>query len=344
MSGAVMLGVSVALAASLVRCSFVRSGMGGSSSAGGRRARCGSSAARRLIRVAAAAVAVVVVAAPAPARADLATSWTALLPAAPAGSDPSQAAECPGGEPQCVDQVADALSAHVAALGCSHNAVFALTYQRITERIGEAVRTAGFFREPTYIGHFDAAFAGEYGRQWDAWAASQPQSAAPAWRIAFAAAEARRVRGMGNLQLALNAHIARDMPIVLERVGLVGAAGASRKPDQDKVNEVLYNATRAIVAELAGRYDATIDDGDVPGSVDDKALYQWVAALRERAWRLAEQLDAADGDAAAKGAVLDRIEAEAQASALAIEKSTAYPPDSSEPAARDAYCAAHSTP
>ena len=144
MSGAVMLGLSVALAASLVRSSFVRSGMGGSSPAGGRRARRGSSAARRLIRVAAATVAVVVVTAPAPAQADPATSWTALLPAAPAGSDPSQAAECPGGEPQCVDQVADALSAHVAALGCSHNAVFALrsTREAWAAVVGSDVRAA----------------------------------------------------------------------------------------------------------------------------------------------------------------------------------------------------------
>ncbi len=111
-------------------------------------------------------------------------SWTALLPAAPAGSNPSQAPECPAGEPECVDQVAQALATHVAELGCSHNAVFALAYQRITERIAEAVRDPQFFADPRYIAHFDAAFAGEYGRQWDAWAGAAGH-VAPAWRTAF---------------------------------------------------------------------------------------------------------------------------------------------------------------
>lgn len=291
----------------------------------------------RLLVVALAAL--VAGASPTPAVAQAPASWTALLPPAPAGSDPSQAAECPGGEPECVDQVAAALETHVAELGCSHNAVFPLAYQRITERIAAAVRDPGFFARPRYIARFDAAFAAEYGRQWDAWAHGSG-TPAPAWRTSFEVAAARAARGSANLLLALNAHIARDMPLVLERVGLVDADGGSYKPDQDRVNTVLRAAMRPMLTELADRYDPTIDDGDVPTEDDDAAVYQWVAAMRERAWRLAEQLDAADENPVAKAALVVRIEREAQVAATAIAAASAYPPGSSEADARDAYCAA----
>jgi Family of unknown function (DUF5995) len=293
-------------------------------------------------RLLVAVLAALVVGAAAAAAAQAPPSWTALLPpAAPGGSDPSQAPECPDGKRVCITQVAEALATHVGELRCSHNAVFALAYQRITERIGAAVDDDGF-ADRRYIAHFDAAFAGEYGRQWDAWAYGSGRLA-PAWRVAFSVAQARTARGAGNLLLALNAHIGRDMPLVLERVGLVAAESGSRKPDQDRVNAVLEAAMRPMLTELADTYDPAIDDGDVPGGLDESGLYQWVAALRERAWRRAEQLDAADGDPVAKAALVARTEREAQLGALALAAATAYPPASPEPAARDAYCVARAS-
>jgi hypothetical protein len=267
---------------------------------------------------------------PAAAVAQAPDSWTAGLPVA----------GCPGGEPECVDQVARALSRHVEQLDCSHNAIFAFAYRRITERVAEAMREAGFFVEPSYIGRFDVAFAREYGDQWDAWTGARIGPVAPAWRIALDAARARHVTANGNLLLALNAHIGRDMPIVLERVGLARRDGSSRKPDQDRVDAILQAALRPLLTELADRYDPTTDDGDLPGADDDALLYRSVQLLRERAWRLAQQLDAAGADPLARTIVLAQIEQEARARALALATLTAYPPVSDGAAVRDAYCAA----
>jgi hypothetical protein len=261
--------------------------------------------------------------------------WTSLLPAAVAGQLPDEAAECPGGEQRCVEQVAAALRRHVIELECDHNAVFARAYLLITRAVANASATPGFFLDPGYINHFDAAFAAEYGRQWDAHRDARPT--APAWRIAFEGADRERVTATGNLFLALNAHIGRDMPLILARVGL----SAPRRADQNTVNVVLYAATRALLNELAANYDRSLGL-DVPGSADELTLYQYVAGLRERAWRLAEQLVAAPTPAARKR-VEARIEAEAQASALVLRTAFTSPPGGHAAAERDRYCAAHWT-
>jgi hypothetical protein len=274
------------------------------------------------------ALLVLAIAAAPPSALGQSTSWTTGLPA--------DGCPAPVPEGDCVDQVASALSDHVEQVGCEHHAIFALTYQRITERIANAVRDSGYFVEPRYIAHFDVEFAAEYGRQWDAWTGAPPGVVAPAWRIALDAAEARRVSGNGNLLLAINAHIGRDMPFVLERVGLVSDIdGSSHKPDQDRVDPILEAAMGPVLDELARKYDPTVNDGDLPGGDDDRLVYRFVAALRERAWRLAEQLAAAGSDPVARAIVATRIEEEARANALAIATLTAYPPGSGGSRARD---------
>jgi hypothetical protein len=281
---------------------------------------------RRLLTVVLAAV-LLALASPALARA----SWTAGLPP-----------NCDSGTRGCVDKVAAALTDQVRELQCSHNAIFAVAYRRITQRVAEAVgppttpdAPATLFADPAYIARFDVAFAREYGRNWDAWAQGRRSQAAPAWRAAFDNAHGERVTGTGNLMLAINAHIGRDMPLVLERVGLSDA----RKADQDRVNAVLLAATEPLIRELAADYDPTMDDTNLPGTGDDAALYQYIAGLRERAWRLAQELDSADGQPLRKAAIRARIEAEAQTNALLIATSYAYVPGLGQAAARDAYCA-----
>jgi hypothetical protein len=278
---------------------------------------------RRLLPAVLAAV-LLALASPALAR----ESWTAGLP------PNCSRFELPA---ECVDQVATALQTHVHELQCSHNAIFGVAYLRITQAIARAIRE-GRFMSAQYIADFDVAFAREYGRNWDAWARGRRDEAAPAWRAAFDNAHAERVNGMGNLNLAINAHIGRDMAFVLERVGL--SPEPERKADQDRVNPVLLAATEPLINELAAKYDDTIDDANPPGSGDDTALYQYIAGLRERAWRLAQELDSADSEPVRRAAIRARIEAEASTSALLIASTSAYLPGTGQPAARDAYCAA----
>jgi hypothetical protein len=285
---------------------------------------------RRLLVLVALALVAAAVAAPAAPGSRARSSWTSLLPAR----------QCPHGRFRCVDRVAHALTVHVAQLGCSHDAVFAQAYVDITNAIGGAVRRPGFFDDPHYIARFDAVFASAYGRAWDAWTTGRGKLP-PAWRMAFEAAAQHRVTGTGDLMLAINAHIGRDEAFALARAGLTGARGRSHKPDQDRVDSVLEAAMRPMLDQLSARYDPTIGQPNPPTSLDDVAVYQFIAGMRQRAWRLAQALVATRRNRAMRAAVSRNIELQAQQSAAAIEAATAYPPGSNAGAARDAYCAAH---
>src|SRR3954447_826250 len=168
--------------------------------------------------------------------------WSSLLPglAAPyAADDPNI---CNAGKPQCVDAVAREMSKRLQPLSdsCSHNAVFALLYLDVTYHIGDAVRTAGYFQVPGVISHEDALFASYYFNAFDAYKSGNLAATPSAWQIAFEAANNKEVQGTGDLLLGMNAHINRDLPFVLYRMGLFNSDGTSRKADHDKVNSVLF--------------------------------------------------------------------------------------------------------
>jgi hypothetical protein len=129
---------------------------------------------------------------------------------------------------------------------------------------------------------------------------------------------------------------------VLYSIGLVAQDGTSRKPDHDRVNQILNRVTDDLIAEIARRFDPTIDDTNLPTALDDFALFQTVVSWRETAWRNAELLAAAPTQDA-REQVAQQIEAYAASQAFAIRSATQYPPLSGGSATRDAYCSTHWT-
>jgi hypothetical protein len=258
---------------------------------------------------------------------------------------------CPNGEPDCLAALATELSARTEALGCDHAAVFSDAYLTITRALSDATGTPGFFDRPDRVNHEAATYAHEYFDQYDGWHAGEPfVSASPAWQVAFGASRRQSVTAIGDLMLALNAHIRRDNPIraveqtesVLRVPGAMPAA--SGKPDHERINAVLANAMAPMLTRLAQRYDPTIDDGaQVAGTVvDARGLYAIIAAWREESWRNAEQLRHARAAGGVDGplyqAKLAQIEATAKAGAEAILAATLTDPARND--ARNAYCQA----
>jgi hypothetical protein len=135
----------------------------------------------------------------------------------------------------------------------------------------------------------------------------------------------------------MNAHINRDLPFVLYRMGLFNSDGTSRKPDHDKVNSVLYDAYGDAAVDSARRFDPSLAPSGVPGS--DALSIQSVVGWREEAWRNAERLASATSDAE-RALIAAQIEQAATLEAQAIKAAYAYGPGQSS-ADRDAYCAAH---
>ncbi len=252
--------------------------------------------------------------------------WSTLLPSFTTGYDPTSANDCVSGHVRCVRSVIREMEQRFdpLAAACDHNAMFALTYLRTTEQYLESATQPGFFTDPAFINHQDAVFARYYFEAWDAYRAGDVGATPPAWRVAFDAADGRKVSGLGNLLLGMSAHVNRDLPLVLADIGLVKPDGSSRKPDHDKVNEFLNLVMEPLLDEAAARFDATVDDAQYDGAtLDETAFLQLLVAWREQAWRNAEALVNAPTEAA-RQLVLAEIERVAQVEAHLIVLATGY--------------------
>lgn len=262
-------------------------------------------------------------------------NWPTFVPAYP-GTEytPGTERDCQRGKIQCVESVIREMTRRYDALGCDHDAAFALTYLRTTEEYKRYWET-GAFDEPEWLNHYDAVFAQFYFDAYDSWYKRGGADTPPAWRVAFEASESRSVSGMGNVMLGMVGHIRRDLPFVLEAIGLTNPDGTTRKADHNRVNEFLNAVQYTVMGEVAERHDPSIDDGDVPYlTMDNGAALHAIMEWREEAWRKAELLLGAPTPAE-RDRIARWIENEAAATAIAV--ATLYEqPDS---AARDAYCA-----
>jgi hypothetical protein len=272
---------------------------------------------------------------------NLVTDWSMLLPGLTApynADDPNNI--CNAGKPQCVDAVAKQMEKRLQPLSdsCSHNALFAVLYLDVTDHIGDAVRTSGYFQVPGVISHEDALFAGYYFSAFDAYAKGDLVNTPGAWQVAFDAAKSKSVTGTGDLLLGMNAHINRDLPFVLYRMGLFNSDGSTRKPDHDKVNSVLYAAYNDAAVDGSRRFDPSVAPSGVPGA--DALSIQSVVAWREEAWRNAERLASAATDAD-RAVIAAQIEQAATTEATLLKAAYTYDGITSSSASRDAYCAAH---
>ncbi len=267
--------------------------------------------------------------------------WSALLPGLTTEFDPSSENDCTAGRTRCVDAVIREMQRRFEPLAqsCEHDSIFALAYLRTTEEYRRTIEDPTFFEDTAFVNHEDVVFARLYFDAFDAWHRGRSAEVPRAWAIAFQAAADRSMPASGNLALGISAHVQRDLPFALAAIGLVKPDGSSRKPDHDRVNEFLNRVTDDLYAEIARRFDPTIDDGDLPGTADNAALFQIIPTWREIAWRNAERLVSASSDEE-RAKVAASIEAYASSQAEVIRQSSAYGPLRNG-AARDAYCSTH---
>jgi hypothetical protein len=263
-----------------------------------------------------------------------------MLLAAPAyAADPVGSSACQQGKPSCVDAVINEMTRRFNPLArsCDHGAVFSLAYLRVTQAYRRAVGDPRFFSDNAFVNHEDAEFASLYFTHDSNYRAGRRSQVPEVWRIAFDAAAAKRVSAAGNMLLGMTAHITRDLPIVLDRLGL------GSKADHDKINDITIPMAGPVLDEIARRFDPsvrTLSGGDVPGTgVDNDLVVQLGLAYREDAWRKAQLLHAAPTPAA-KALVMAELEANAAASARTLMNAYVYKPGQTS-TKRDAYCATH---
>jgi hypothetical protein len=257
-------------------------------------------------------------------------------PGAPTATNPQPhpVARCPRASLACIDDTLRHMERLRRTLGCDHRAVFATTYLILTREIDEVLREQPrFFRHRAWMIYQDSLFANLYFRPVTEYVARRPVPAA--WRIAFDVAARREANAGQDMLLGINAHIQRDMPFMLAELGLRTPGGTSRKPDHDRVNEVLRRAYEPVVRAIGSTYDpliTTTNSGWTPAN--NVGALELVRQWRETAWRNAERLLQAR-TAAERRAVALSIEQHAAGWARAI----ARPEQPGYREQRDAYCA-----
>ncbi|MFL6061924.1 MAG: DUF5995 family protein [Marmoricola sp.] len=279
-----------------------------------------------------------------PAHADLLPyiPWSSYLPGWTDRYVPTSDNDCVAGRPSCLQATLKEQSriADQTASTCSHNAIFARAYVRMTQLYGYTRAIPGYYQDVPYFNHVDAVFARYYTDAYYSWQSGNRAAVPQAWLTALDAAKNKKVSGSGDLLLGMNAHINRDLPYVMAAAGIVAPDGSSRKVDYDAVEAWLYDATAPLIAEFAARFDPSIDDTADPFGIGNFALFQLVSAWRENAWRNAEALVSAP-TSAARALVSATIETEANTAAQAILTSQSYVPLLTSTAPRDTFCAAH---
>ena len=267
--------------------------------------------------------------------------WAELLPGLASGYEPTSAELCRSGHPRCVDAVIREMERRFRPLAdrCDHDAVFAMTYLRTTEKYREATQDPTFFTDAAFLNHQDAVFADYYFRAFDAWHRGDRSQVPPAWAIAFSAADEGQVSGLGNILLGMGGHVNHDLPLVLAEIGLVKPDGSSRKEDHDRVDRFLQQLVGPLLDEVAQRFDPTVRREALTGTtLDETATFQLLALWREEAWRNAELLVAAPTPQARSMLEATLAEEAAVKSRLIVE-GTRYRPLLSSSEVRDAHCA-----
>jgi Family of unknown function (DUF5995) len=281
------------------------------------------------------AVALATCAAPARASQDPNPPWPQLLPPFPvsATTQPGPQAHCRRATMRCIDVNIRRLRLARDRFGCDHRAVFATTYLELTKQLRDDMRrNPHLFRDRRYLIYEDTLFLNYYMRMLRAVDRGRPIP--EAWRIAIDTAASGDANAGQDMLLGINAHVQRDMPYVVAELGLARPNGASRKPDHDRMNDVLNDAYERVVTAIRDRYDSIISISNASWDpLDDIGGLEMVKGWREGVWRNAERLVNAK-TAADRQQVVDSIETNAAtwARMMATPQVPAYR------ARRDAYC------
>jgi hypothetical protein len=261
-----------------------------------------------------------------------------LLPALPTPYTPYTGTICVDGADGCVDGVIREMEERLAPLAtsCSHHAIFSLAYLRVTENVRDANRN-GYFHDRGWLNRLDTVFADMYFRTMDDYA--DGKSVPPAWKVALDDSKNRKLNGLGNFMMNMNAHINNDFPRALVAVGITAPDGTTRKPDHNAYNQRLDSLYRPVFVEESQRFDPSFDQFHV-GPVEGTAAGVIMRLWREGVWRNAELLANAKTPSQKK-AVEGWVSNYALVQARLIEAVPIFRATTRSNAVRDQWCAAH---
>lgn len=207
-----------------------------------------------------------------------------------------------GAEVNSIDDLAAVMEAHLTRLDRDgdHRAAFLRVYRHMTLAVRERLRQP-FFLDPAWVERVAVRFGWYY---FDALARfERGEDPPPAWAYAFEIAARKRAFLLQDILLGMNAHINNDLPLVVAEI--LRAEGdeqsvfrtVRRRFDHDQINRVLHDIIPAVQDEIARHYGRLIRPlGWLMGDLDRNLATYGLKTWRDRVWRNARCLLAADGD------------------------------------------------
>jgi len=158
---------------------------------------------------------------------------------------------------------------------CSPLSPFAITYLYMTQYALNYIQE-GYFEDGDWMTDFIQQFAARYSAAIDTWLDGGSSISKP-WLDAFQYSNSNRSTVVQDLFLGMNVHINYDLAIIVYQM----KQDLSRKPDYDRVNDLLMDVMPHVSTELGDRYDPSFK----PGGSNSNSIEQGVVAEMLLSWR-----------------------------------------------------------
>jgi len=217
---------------------------------------------------------------------------------------------------------------------CSPKAVFALTYLYMTHGAKQLIADL-YFDNGNDMADFVVTFASRYTTAFDNWAAGDLCGVSSPWQEAFSFGQTNMSTAQQDLELGMNAHINYDLAIATYESGY---AVDSKKPDYDRVNDLMSDIIYNITVDIGDRYDPSLSPGGL-NNAEFWTMLQVIIGWRESAWVDAVTYKTVLGELAGQE-LQDTYEAAAATEAVAMEAGSLE----NTSVSRIGYCEAHHAP
>ncbi|MFN3430202.1 MAG: DUF5995 family protein [Candidatus Sericytochromatia bacterium] len=207
-------------------------------------------------------------AAPTPAARPVLDAWLASRPAATVGEGLARLGT---------------LARRLESAG-DRRAVFASTYFMQIQAFADELKTPGRYQNPAWMEKMVLDFLQRYLDAFDAYERQDFARVPAAWKAAFDRAVEGNGPVVGDLLLAMNAHINHDLPLTLAATG----ATKAHRADYMRFNDVLCNnidGVQDLVSERFLKPGNLASRGDrLAGPLDESATGLTIRRWRDAAW------------------------------------------------------------
>ncbi|SFF85975.1 hypothetical protein SAMN05216353_11138 [Halobacillus alkaliphilus] len=183
---------------------------------------------------------------------------------------------------------------HILQRSSDYRAVFQHVYLLMTQEMQMRLES-GFFEDRVWMERVLVRFAHYYFNAVNAYEADT--HCAPAWKLAFQVAEEKQSFVLQDALLGINAHINRDLPMVLHKILDEDQTWPNarrmlhRRRDHERINDVLGDLVDIVQDELTKHYASLLRWIDVLMGRNDETLSSFfMANFRTNVWYNVELL------------------------------------------------------